>query len=180
MREQIVANLRKLLSELDIYERERFSQEANGFNGDSVAGGNETFTPLDAQAIAGFIRCAAQNLTDSELNTLCDAVNDRAELILQLEDDSDAAWDAEKLRSYWDGKEHFSATDIGAQLQANDSGAKVNKVLESLGLQERVNGGWVATAKAEGLAVQRGLEEGKKPYIKWDKSIIQYLNTALQ
>ncbi len=180
MRDQIVANLRQLLSKLDDYERERFSQEANGFNGYSMANDNETLTPFDAQAIAAFIRCSAKDLTDSELNSLCDALNERAEQIVQLEDESAEAWEADKIRSYWEEKEYFSASDIGVQLEISHSGAKVNRMLESLGLQERVNGGWLATAKAEGLAFQRGLEEGEKPYIRWDKSIIQYLTTDLQ
>ena len=56
----------------------------------------------------------------------------------------------------------------------------MNKVLQSIGLQERVNGGWFATANAEGLATQRGHEVGQKFYVQWDKSIIQYLIKALQ
>jgi hypothetical protein len=180
MRDQIVANLRELLSKLDDYEQERFSQEPDVINDYLLEAHDDTVTPFDAQAIAAFIGCIGKDLNDSELSSLCNTIDARAEQILQLEEEIEEACDAEKIRSYWEEKEYLSASDIGIQLEISHSGAKVNKVLQSLGLQERMSRGWVATDKAEGLAFQRGLEEGEKPYIRWDKSIIQYLTAALQ
>lgn len=180
MRDQIAAKLKGLLDKLDAYERARFSGYADVFNDYFLVAGNDTMTPFHARAIADFIRGSAKDLNDAELIGLCDRIERRAQHILQLEDESDEAWEAEKAQSYWEEKEYFSATDIGIQLNISHSGAKVNKVLASFGLQERVNGGWVATAKAKGLAIQHGLEEGQKPYIQWEKAIIRYLTEALQ
>lgn len=180
MRDLIAAKLRELLCKLDEYEQERFSDEECVFKTFLLKDDHETVTPDDAAVIAGFIRCAAKGLNDAELDRLCDSVNSRAERIQRLEDDRNQTWEAERLQEYWDSKEFFSASDIGIYFNISHSGAKVNNLLESLGLQERRGGGWVATAKSEGIALQRGLEEGQKPYIRWERSIIPYLTKALQ
>jgi hypothetical protein len=52
-------------------------------------------------------------------------------------------------------------------------GADVNKLLESAGFLKRSDGGWVATEASAPHAIQRDLEEGKKPYVQWRKSIIE-------
>lgn len=62
-------------------------------------------TPFDAQSIAAFIHCSAKNLSDGELNnSLCDYINEKADQILLLEDESDETWEAEKIRGYWEEK----------------------------------------------------------------------------
>lgn len=180
MRDQIAAKLHELLSKLDDYEQARFSEDANLTHEYFVVANNDSMLPFHALTIASFIRCSAKNLTDAELDSLCDRIKTRAEQIQQLEDESDEMFEIEKELMYWEDKKFLSATDIGILLDVSSSGIKTNKILENIGLQERVNGGWVATLKAEGMAFQCGQDKGQKPYIKWDKSIIPYLTEVLQ
>lgn len=71
-------------------------------------------------------------------------------------------------------------TELGIQLNLG-SGRATNLVLESLGLQRRVNGGWVPTDRGEVLSHQHAWTSGDKSgyNLKWNVNKVKELLEAL-
>ena len=81
---------------------------------------------------------------------------------------------AENQESLWS-----TVTELGKTLSI--SGMKMNKLLESVGLQEKLSGHWQPTSKAEGL--YRLFDTGKSrskgtpvQAVKWSKSVLEIIN----
>lgn len=145
--------------------------------------------PNIAYGIGEFIKqcLISEKDKDYELIGLAQTVIEKAKEIIEK---NHQAWEeyeesrrqeAEEARQkYYENKPYYNATDIGKLLEFSDRGVETNKLLESLGYQTRQSSGWVVTSKADGLCEQCGLEEGRKPYIRWEKAIIEHIKNELE
>ena len=80
-------------------------------------------------------------------------------------------------------KEWFNVTDLGKELSPSVGGAKVNKMLESIGFQQRSQDAWVPTEKArdfykmvEGARIYRSHD---KQLPMWHRKVIDVLQPLL-
>ena len=81
---------------------------------------------------------------------------------------------AENQETLW-----YTVTELGKTLEI--SGMKMNKLLESVGLQEKLSSHWQPTSKADGL--YRLFDTGKSrskgtpvQAVKWSKNVLEIIN----
>lgn len=76
-------------------------------------------------------------------------------------------------------REWFNATDLGKELSPQVGAITVNKILESIGFQERSQGAWMPTAKATGFFKLRPgtqiFKSGNMEIPVWNRTVIDVL-----
>ena len=134
----------------------------------------DIYLPQKALGVIAFLESAGVCNSGDDLPSLCEAVHMKALSLINTENND---WDDYYRRQedeIWDSKDYYNASDIAHHMKLS-SGAKANKLLESLGYQTRQNKGWVATEKALSFCEQLGIGENQQPYIRWQKSILEKL-----
>jgi len=78
--------------------------------------------------------------------------------------------------------EYLVVSDIAINVTPNISAIKVNKIIELLGLQEKQDKLWVATAKGKSISKSFMSENesfGNKSFLKWKFKIIEIIQNHL-
>ena len=83
------------------------------------------------------------------------------------------------------GVQSFTVTEIGEMLPIKISAVKLNKILESMGYQEKVNKRWVLTeeGKENGGVVIATTQKGRTnnvEQIRWQECIVNHINDYLE
>ncbi|MFA6053068.1 MAG: hypothetical protein WC762_10810 [Methylobacter sp.] len=129
--------------------------------------------------VTAFIEMVALSTKQYEIADISRALMEKSDRIWEIEQKLEEEHSKALETEAWESKPWISASEIGSRITPNLRGTEVNKLLESIGFLELINGGWVATQAASPHAIQRNIEDGKKAYVQWHKSIIDVLQRYL-
>lgn len=76
--------------------------------------------------------------------------------------------------------DRMTPSDIGRLFSPRIHAAYVNLLLKELGLARQSDDGWIATDTGTIHAIQRSNRDGKKPYVIWKPSVLEFIEEALR